>query len=567
MLKRGSFIKNKYRKLMACNLLTWGSYGLNVMIDALVGGNQLGETALTAVSIVSPILSVILFCSDLFEQGFSYMFGKRIGEFDDEGATNVASLDILSEVAISAIMIIILVVLKNPFLVFFECTGELYQQASIYYNWMLVLVAICPVSIALSRLIVTDGDGLFSMAGSVAQIVLNILLSVTLCRKFGIAGLGMATCVSTLASILFYCCHFFLKTNSIHFKLYWSWKDLKEAFVLSFSCSLDFIFIAVVDAAINKVILVTSGMSMVPAYSAINLALNMFFIFGAPFDSCIGFFTTYLGEKNNYGINNTMRMGAKGIIHIGIIMTLICFFGAPFIPKIYGMTTPDVATASIQAMRIMSISAIPFGFAFVWSMLYPALNKPMFGLFVAALYDLFCPLLLSVPLAFFYGFNGVAVGMSLSSFLVVILFVLFVRKKYGKEGFPLYLEDYNEEVVAFDIRVNENEIVLLRDKVVAELTQHGYYIDNIGLLIEELYTRIMEKNKNKKILSECTLLFGEDQVRIIIRDNGIIFNFVDENNAVESLNSHVLDCLLEHTEEKNYILTTSFNRNGFNFKK
>jgi len=68
-------------------------------------------------------------------------------------------------------------------------------------------------------------------------------------------------------------------------------------------------------------------------------------------------------------------------------------------------------------------------------------------------------------------------------------------------------------------------------------------------------------------MSECALLFGENHVRIIVRDDGVIFNFVDENNVVESLNTHVLNSLLEKTKEKNYILTTSFNRNGFIFEK
>lgn len=65
----------------------------------------------------------------------------------------------------------------------------------------------------------------------------------------------------------------------------------------------------------------------------------------------------------------------------------------------------------------------------------------------------------------------------------------------------------------------------------------------------------------------CALLFGPNHVRIIVRDNGVIFNFVDENNSVESLNAHVLNSLLERTEDKQYLITTSFNRNGFVFEK
>jgi len=66
---------------------------------------------------------------------------------------------------------------------------------------------------------------------------------------------------------------------------------------------------------------------------------------------------------------------------------------------------------------------------------------------------------------------------------------------------------------------------------------------------------------------ECTLLFDSKQVSIIIRDDGKIFNFTDEDNTIESLNAHVLNSILEKTKHKNYLITTSFNRNGFVFEK
>ena len=96
-----------------------------------------------------------------------------------------------------------------------------------------------------------------------------------------------------------------------------------------------------------------------------------------------------------------------------------------------------------------------------------------------------------------------------------------------------------------------------------EFDKHGYEVEHLELLIEELYTRIYEKNPGKTVCSECALLFGENHVRIIVRDNGVIFNFIDENNSIESMNAYVLNSLLEKTKEKEYLITTSFNRNGF----
>lgn len=530
------------------------------MIDSLVGGHQLGEVALSAVSIVNPIFSIVIFCSYLFSLGFSIIFGKYVGEFDNDKANKIAGQSLLASFLSSGIMFVVLFILKEPFLAYYECTGELYECASIYYNWALVYIVLYPVNMCLYRLVLVDGDGLFSMLGSVGEIIVHVVLSIVLCKAMGIRALGFSTCLGTVVSILFYLCHFLLKTNSIHFKFYWSFKELKDAFTLSFSTSINFIFVALVDTIMNKVILLSCGMEMIPAYSVINLMFNLFFVFEAVFDSCAGFCSTFIGEKNNYGIINIMKTSTRSIIYIGVILNLSGLVFASIVPNVYGMSTPSVIETSIKAVRIMSFAALPYGFATLGYQAYPALGKSGLSVFMAFLFNLFCPLVLSVPFAFIFGFDGISIGMATSSYLVIVIFLIIITKKYGKENFPLYLEDYHETVVGFDLKVNENNVKELKEKVISELTNKGFNIENIDLLIDELYQNIMNKNNDKNTYSECVLFFGQDYVRIIFRDNGKASNFMEEDKSV------TLNNLLKKVQQ-DYILTTSFNRNGFIFDK
>jgi len=567
MLRQGSFLKNKYYKLLFSNLFGWAAYGVNIMIDSLVGGYQLGEPTLTAVAIVSPLFSVVLLCSLLISCGFAILYGKAIGEFDKDHAFRIAGQSLFSSLAISALMAVAMLVVKKPFLNYYECTGKLLEQASAYYNWSIVYMAVYPIRMTLERLDAADGDALIPTIGNIGEIASNIVLSIVLCQRLGVDGLGISTCASAVISAAVCLLHYLRKTNSVHFRSGWSWRDLGEALVLSSSCAFNFIFIIIVDLVMNKVILISCGMTMIPAYSVINLIFNLLYINGAPYDSCAGFCATFLGEKNNYGIRIVMRFAKRSLFRIGVVMMALCFFGAPYVPLIYGLTTPELVSASVTAARIMAFTAIPYGFAYFGYCIYASLDKPIISLQFAFLNNLLCPLVFSVPFAFLWGFTGVSIGMSLSAFLVIALFTLFAIKKKGKKDFPLYLKEYGEEVVGFDVQVERDNIVPLRDAVCGELTARGYEIRKIDLLIEELYTRISEKNPDKKILSECVLFFGEKQVRIIVRDNGAVFNFADEDGEIESLSAYVLNNLLRQTEQKNYVLTTSFNRHCFVFEK
>ncbi len=567
MLKQGTFINKKYYSMLLFNLLAWSASSINSMVDAILGGNQLGEVALTAVSIVAPLSSIAYFFSFVFPPGCGILYGISIGKFDKEGSYRIAGTSAVSSAIVGSLCALFLFAIKTPFLNYYGCTGELLKSASAYYNWQIAFALIIPIINTIYYLVVAEGGAFWYMLGTVISILTNVFLSYALCKTLGVSGLGLATFLSVLANGILLALHFFTKKSMVHFTLSLDFEILKKSCVLSINTALNYIFLALVDIIMNKIIAISCGQVYISAYSVVNLILTMFLVSGGTFDSCQGICSSYVGEKNNYGIKNILSTATKSLCIICIVMMVGLYISAPYIPKIYGLTTPEVITASIRATRILCISTLPFGITYFAYQIYVCLNRPLLSVVMAFLYNFFCPLVLSIPLAFVIGFDGVSIGMSASSFLVIALFVWFILKKYGKEGFPLYLEDTGEEAWACDFNVTVETIAEVRDMVKSELDKHGYEIDNLELLIEELYKRIYEKNPGKKVCSECALLFGPNHVRIIVRDNGVIFNFVDENNSVESLNAHVLNSLLERTEDKQYLITTSFNRNGFVFEK
>jgi len=286
------------------------------------------------------------------------------------------------------------------------------------------------------------------MLSETSGIALNIFLSIILCKKLGVLGLGIATCAGAAANIIIYSSHFLRKSNSIHFKFSWCFNNLLYSFKLSYCRTINSMFVAFVDIIMNKIIIVNCGEEMIPVYSVVNLLFNMFIISAAAFDSCSGFCSNFVGEKNNYGIINVLKTCAKTGLWIGVGLNVIFFFLAKYIPVFYGMESPEVIEASVFACRIMSFSAIPYSIAYMLYGMYPTFDKASISFIIVILLNLICPLITSIPMAYLMGINGVSLGMSLSSFMVMILFVLIVRAIYGKEGFPLYLEDTGEEVVA-----------------------------------------------------------------------------------------------------------------------
>ena len=567
MLKQGTFINKKFNKqFWGC---VWGSlaFAINLMIDSIVSGNTLGEVSLQAVSIVYPLFSVVYFAAFLIAPGAGVLFGKLIGEFNKDEASRVAGTTIISATIVGIIITMGLWLLKMPFLTYYGCTGQLLQETSQYYNWLIIFAMLDCLQLPICYLAIADGEAVLISVANASNIAANVVLSIVLSAQYGIAGLGIATCIGEALSLICYLPHFLRKTNNVKFHFCLDFKYVRRAIYLSFSYYMYYIFLAVVDIVLNKIIIMTCGVELIPAYAVINLVFGTCEVYEALTNASMGLVTCFLGERNSHDMNLVFRKIWRTLLVMAIGLWAVFFFGAPLMPQLFGLETAATIEAAILASKIVSFATIGFGICFIIANVLYTIEKPLLSCSMSFLNDAVMPLLCSIAVGTLWGFTGIAIGMMLSPYMAFAVYAIVLISLRGKKNFPFYYDAGDEEGVSYDLYVSKESITEVRDWVNQQLVEHNFHIENLEILIEEFYTRVLEKNPGKQVLSECTLLFSKNQVRILIRDNGVIFNFVDENNAVESMNAYVLNSLLERTKDKEYLITTSFNRNGFVFEK
>ena len=93
------------------------------------------------------------------------------------------------------------------------------------------------------------------------------------------------------------------------------------------------------------------------------------------------------------------------------------------------------------------------------------------------------------------------------------------------------------------------------------------FIAVVKLLIEELYMLIYEKNEGRHVLSECYVLLIPEGVKIITKDDGILFDISEEDVSVTSIASFAVSAYMEKLgENRRHLTTMSFNRSSFLIK-
>jgi len=87
-------------------------------------------------------------------------------------------------------------------------------------------------------------------------------------------------------------------------------------------------------------------------------------------------------------------------------------------------------------------------------------------------------------------------------------------------------------------------------------------IHEICLIVEDTLVYIKNKNE-KKVICECIVLVNNKHVRLITKDNGVIFDITKEADNSIDLRCYVIARMMESASESTNTTTISFNRNTY----
>jgi len=462
MLKDGTFTKIKFRKLFIGAILGWLVSLLGGMADSIIAGVTLDSNAVSAVGLITPIYSVIYFVSILISVGCAIIYSKVLGAFDVKRSEKIAGMGLFVSIIIGLLMAAIMFFGKKMIIGFYGCEGILYEYASAYYNPFIYIAIFYPVYNCLYSLVSYDGDEKTILIVDIAISLINTIASVLLVNKLGIDGLGYGTLISCIVGFLLLLTHFLKKTNSIHFKFYFSFKELFNMLKLSSAMSLTTLYIAVIDIIFNKVIISFYGTEYLPAYTVVNAVLNFAAALICSINAGSVFVSIAYGENNPYSIKRVMKLTQKYMFIMSIVLSVVLIVIAPYWPTIYAISDPEIAKAAVFAGRIIPISYIIAGFCYTYIEYYPVIEKPFEGNILGCMYMLIGPIVLAIPLGKMFGFNGMTIGFFLTPiFAVLILWIVLLIKKQIKLA-PYLVEDTDEVETHFDLKLDYDSILELR---------------------------------------------------------------------------------------------------------
>ncbi len=397
---------------------------------------QIGEHALTAVSLAFPIQTLIIACAVGIGVGVNSYIARKLGE-KKQDEVNSAVLHGLLLALVGSLLFILLGIFGIPaFFKMFTSDALIYEEACAYTYICVFFCFGCFFHICIEKVFQSTGKMIFPMAIQAIGAIINIILDpIMIFGWFGFPALGVqgAAIATVIAQITSMAMSFFVLLSREH--------DVKvdvKHFHFHMDCIKKILAVGVPNACMNALnsFLVMGLNTILIGFS--NAAVAVFgiyfklqtFVF-MPASGLTQGAMPLMGYNYGAGYHQRLHEALKYAISVtGIIMLCGCLLFEIFPTQLLGLfdANAEMMNIGVPALRIIGISFIPATFGFILPTLFQAMGLGLQSLIIFLLRQLIITLPLAFLFANWFGLYGIWVCFILAETIAAIVaYLLYLR--------------------------------------------------------------------------------------------------------------------------------------------
>lgn len=568
----GTFAVRRLNALLKAQ--AFGALGALVprLTDMIVSGNVIGVDALAGIAATVPVTIGALFLGKLVYCGSGYLYAKCQGEFDREGAREIAGMALELAAVVGALIYATMFFGRDMYMDLMGISGSIREQAVAYWRWTSVYLAVFPSLMVMWRLVYADGETVTTAIGDVCQPVFALVLTVVLAKATGSAGgSALGTLIAEIAADSIMMLHLFRKANTIAPKWCFSLARAKELVFYSLTdastrlCQCGFM------AVVNRLVVYAASAEFLPVVGVIALLLELREVLDKIGDAYTPIAEMYLGEGNLRQLRILARHALSVAAAVGAgLMAALAFF-APEVVAFYGIPRGLVFDHSVTALRICCV-ALPVSsvIAFMTSH-YLVLGRVAMSVTLTVAAEFLMTAGCASVFCFFWGLDALWIGLPFGGFLALVVTMAYAWM-VDRRDFPMLIPPAGDGVLTVSFVPETGRIVRVRDEVERFLSERDVPAATIGrimLLVEECAMALLDNNgkKARKIVAEGSFHVEPESVRVVIRDTGRICDITDDDARVSGLRSFVIAGMMRQYSDRRYLNTIGCNRAAFTFSR
>lgn len=405
-MKESAFTKKIFYRFFFPAVAASVCLGLANLADALCVGMMLGESALAAISLVSPIYMVFNVLDLGIAIGGSVTFARLMGEGKAKQAVEVFRQMLILTLAVGIGLAVLGEIFLEPILRLLgtdPSQGDVYTMTRDYVARLLAATPLFFLNMLFYYFIRCD-DG--EKRASVGLAVSN-LLDVGLSFVF-VLGLGMGVngaVYSTIAGVavanLIYLPHFLKKSNILSLRLTRPEPGtMFQCYRTGFSSSSQYIWQFLFFLIINNLLISRHGESGLAVF---NVVLNISYLVVGLFDG-VGatiqpLAATFHGERNKKAERDTLHLALKWGGALGLVLLAVLAVFAPQVAALFGLSQEMIGMGTL-ALRCYCAAGVGVGINMLLAAYWQSVGKERQTMVLIFLRSFAVYLLFAIPLAF-----------------------------------------------------------------------------------------------------------------------------------------------------------------------
>ncbi len=385
----GDINKQFYNYLWAYILVALSGCLGNV-VDGIIVGNLISEDGVSAINLSKPINQFIFTLHLLINAGAGMLVGYSLGQKNIADARNFFTRALSLSMGLGLLLSFFGGLLFPDEISHLLCSNQ--QILPLAREYMQVLLLGNPAFIlmwGLSTMVGVDGKPKLVSVAVIIDNVVNLLLDIVFIQFFGwgITGSSAATVVGHIVGIAILLSHWWnpanrrLKLTFTSNGLFSSWRRITSqgAPLAIASISLTLLLLSA-----NTIVLSTLGRTGIFAFAVCMNLLQVYNLFvSGTCQTLQSLGAIQVGRKNEEGLRTVLHKSFRFITIAMIVTCIFVWIDPEAIAKLFGADELDLITESNRALRVFSLSFIPFCYIYVIMIVYKLYGQHRMALFIS----------------------------------------------------------------------------------------------------------------------------------------------------------------------------------------
>ena len=581
-LKRNSkLINRKFITYLIPSILMIFAMQFGSLVDGILVGNFIGNEALSASSLVLPILYVVQIPGFALGIGGAIVVANLLGKRDAIGAKKAYSFSMIIGMALSILFAIIAWPVSEPIAALFGSSSPDYIEYGRQYIFIyLVTDPIITFALLIGSFMAVDNNprlsSIFYIVSNIAKVGLEVLF-IKLMEPLGMGMYGAALSTAAGYFVGMIVTIFYFRSKSRILTLTFNIKNsgAKYIFKATATSAINLLLTAIQMLIVNIFV----G-SLLSDYDLVLFGLisNMVFLFdllcGGVLNIIPNLCGIFYGEKDYYSLKSVARkiyfinLGVTVLISLFILIFPSAYCG------IFGYTQSGDTTYLNSILWVYLISFIPYEINKFSTNYYPTISKNVTSMLTVLLRELIIVLPITLVLLHTHGLMGYCIACAvneIATVIIVYIFILFYNKRKKCKGI-LMLEKLDVE--SFDVSLDNEEknASIVSEQIIEFAKEH--HVPNresqiVGLAAEEMVDNIIEYGYKKKSHNyiDVNLKLFEDTLLLRIRDDGVPFDPTKyEFDESEKYSTSGIKLIKNLTDKVSYMRILNLNNTVFEIK-